>query len=207
MGCIWLREYSEIMEDTLAILGSIFRVAVLVGFFCCLPASVVGLLAYGVLVALPRGKAAHERLASQLGLQPDSRRKFRFWGTHQGRAFFIDLGRVGVEAQLRESLRGYAYSNRRSSVGPQTSFETAFKARQNVERLSPAARAAMLAFRRKHESLFLEGLPIHPKPEPQPETRVFLETDLGRDLNKVTPADAQALLAELIEVARVIEAM
>jgi hypothetical protein len=72
---------------------------------------------------------------------------------------------------MREPKQGYAYCNR-GRVSPSTSFDSAFSAKLQYEWISAPAREAMLAFVRKHEDLFLEGLPIRCKPQSDPNPNV-----------------------------------
>lgn len=194
------------MSDDLTTIGNVFGIAILVCFVCGLPAVVVGGLTYSALVVTPRRQAAEKQLIEQLRLQPDPRLKYRYWGTYQDHAYYIHLAwaAIGVEVLMQEPLRGYARVRRRY-VSKQEGFETAFKARQHTERLSPAARVALLAFARKRGGgLFLEGLPIHPAPEPPAEGKVRLE-HTPRSRSELTPDGVRVILDDLIEVARVIE--
>ena len=61
----------------------------------------------------------------------------------------------------------------------------------------------MLGFVRKPASLWLAGLPVHRRP--QPDDKMRLEHNMDR-LIWVTPAEVRAALDDLMEVARVIEA-
>jgi hypothetical protein len=103
---------------------------------------------------------------------------------------------------MREPKKGYAYCNR-GRVSPTTSFDSAFSAKLQYEWISAPAREAMLAFVRKREDLFLEGLPIHPKTES--DAKVRLQHNLPATA-KISADDIRAALDELIEVVRVIEA-
>jgi hypothetical protein len=201
-------------------------VAYILIFGCCL----ISVMTIGVVVAVayqrrvagprPQAQAVLRQLAEQMELAHlNSQRRYRYGGMHQDHAFYIDLGMTGavsshsislgraievsVEVQMRAPQPGYAYCNR-GRVSPTTSFEAAFRARLKYEWLSPAAREAMLAFVRKHDNLFLEGLPIHPKPQPQPEAKVRVQHNIGTN-TQITPDQVRAVLDELVEVARVIE--
>ena len=160
-----------------------------------------------------------EELAKQMGLMPlDSQHPHRFGGTHQGHAFYIDWGTSGtrtmsgmgsirravavsLEVQMREPRQGYAYCNR-GMVSSTSKFEAAFSAKLQYEWLSESAREAMLAFVRKREDLFLEGLPIHPKPGV--ESKVRLQHNIP-NRKQIDSNYIYNVLDELLEAARVIE--
>ena len=169
----------------------------------------------------PRAEAVIPRLAEQMGLtRLDANRPLRFGGTYQNHQFYIDLGSTGtyssmgsgvgagraiavsVDVQMKEPRQGYAYCNR-GRVSSTTSFDSAFSAKLKYEWLSVPAREAMLAFVRKREDLFLEGLPIHPKADA--ENKVRLQHNIANTV-QVTPDQIRAVLDEMIDVARVIEA-
>ncbi|MEW6084678.1 MAG: hypothetical protein AB1607_08800 [Chloroflexota bacterium] len=166
----------------------------------------------------PKAEAIIPHLAEQMRLtRLDPKRPLRFGGTHQDHEFYIDLGVTGsvssksvslgkavavsVEVQMKEPRQGYARCNR-GRVSSTTSFDSAFSAKLKYEWLSIPAREAMLAFVRKREDLFLEGLPIHPKADA--EDKVRLQHNIPNTA-QVTPDQIHMILDELIEVARVIE--
>lgn len=155
-----------------------------------------------------------------MGLAPlNPQRPYRFGGMYQDRAFYIDLGIAGsvssrnvslgkavavsIEVKMREPRQGYAYCNR-GRVSSTSTFEAAFSAKLQYEWIANPAREAMLSFVRKRENLFLEGLPIHPKPQSEDEDKVRLQHNIP-NTGQITTEAIWALLDELAEVARVIE--
>jgi hypothetical protein len=152
---------------------------------------------------------AIEHLAKEMGLTPVElpRGKVRFAGERGGYAFDVGFGvarryhqgvKVTLYVPMTEPLRGYAGCNRRPAPG--VSFERAFgKARMGMENLPDAARAAMLAFVREREYLWLEGAPLRPKPGAEPERGVRLE----HVVSGATPHKVWEVLDDLIEIARV----
>lgn len=188
--------------------------------------SFLGVMVIAVIVAVsisrrkegPKAEAVLPQLAEQMGLtRIDTKRPLRFGGTHEDHEFYIDLGTTGtissrhvsvskaiavsVEVQMKEPRQGYAYCNR-GRVSSTTSFDSAFSAKLNYEWLSIPAREVMLAFVRRHEDLFLEGLPIHTKADA--DDKVRLQHNIP-NTSQVTPDEIRAVLDELIEVARIIE--
>jgi len=166
----------------------------------------------------PRAEKVIPQLAEQMGLALlDPKRPHRFGGMHQDHAFYIDLSVTGsvsfrsislgkaiavsVEVQMREPQKGYAYCNH-GHVSPTSNFDSAFSAKLNYEWLSISAREAMLAFVRRREDLFLEGLPIHPKADA--EDKVRLQHNIP-NITPITPEQVRGILDELIEVALVVE--
>jgi len=191
-------------------------------FGCCF----VGVMIIGVIVAVnyngrtsqPRVEITIQQLAGQMGLALlDPKRPHRFGGTHQNHPFYLDLGVTGsvssksislgkaiavsVEVQMREPQKGYAYCNR-GHVSPTSSFDSAFSAKLQYEWLSVPAREAMLTFVRRHDDLFLEGLPVNPKADA--EDNVRLQHNIP-NTTPITPDKVHVVLDELVEVARVIE--
>jgi len=161
-----------------------------------------------------------QQLAEQMGLTPfDPQRPHRFGGTHRDHTFYIDHGITGsvsfrsvslsktivvsLDVQMKEPQKGYAYCNR-GRVSPSTSFDSAFSAKLSYEWVSIPAREAMLAFVRRREDLFLEGLPIQPKPQSDPNPKVRLQHNIPNNI-QITPEQVRAVLDELIDVAHVIE--
>lgn len=168
----------------------------------------------------PRAETVIRQLAEQMGLTPlDPGRPHRFGGMHRDHAFYIDIGVTGsvssrnvglsravavsIEVQMREPRQGYAYCNR-GRVDSTSTFDAAFSAKLRYEWLSSSARESMLAFVRRREDLFLEGLPIHPKPGTESEAKVRLQHNIPN--NQAAPEQVYTVLDDLIEVARVIEA-
>jgi hypothetical protein len=103
---------------------------------------------------------------------------------------------------MKDPKQGYAYCNR-GRVSLTTDFDSAFSAKLQYEWISTPAREAMLGFVRKREDLFLEGLPIHPKPDAEEKVRVQHNIP---NTAQVTPDFVYSVLDELVDVARVIEA-
>jgi hypothetical protein len=168
----------------------------------------------------PRAEDILPNLAREMGLTPlDAKHPQRFGETYKDHAFYIDRGFTGsvssrsvslgkglavsVEVQMREPKQGYAYCNR-GRVSPTTTFDSAFSAKLEYEWISAPARKAMLAFVRKREDLFLEGLPIRPKLQSTPEANVRLQHNMPND-TQITQDEVYAVLDQLIEIARVIE--
>ena len=189
--------------------------------FCCLPPLFVafgGLVLYLTLQARNMPRKLAEQMGEQMGLKPVGESGIRFGGRHQDHAFELGPGitrsrpggswsntlKVTVEAPMRTPLGVTAWANRNASYSLE-SFDKAFRAEpRNLERLSAQARAAMLVFVRKHESLSLRDRPDASRPEPPTGAAVLLEHDL-RNPTAVTPDRLQAVLDEMVEVARVIE--
>ena len=168
----------------------------------------------------PRAEVVIPQLAEQMGLMPlDPQRPYRFGGTHRDHPFYIDQGITGsvssrsvslgktiavsLDVQMQEPQKGYARCNR-GRVSPSTSFDSAFSAKLSYEWVSIPAREAMLAFVRRREDLFLEGLPIQPKPQSDPNPKVRLQHNIPNNI-QITPEQVRAVLDELIDVAHVIE--
>ncbi|GEM_PF-5754627 len=191
-------------------------------FGCCF----IGVLAGGVFIfanlSSRKEKANLEliilQLSQQMNLRLDSKRPHRVWGAYRNHQFYIDKGSVGtissnsvtlsgalaisVEVQMKEPKQGYAYCNR-GLVGLSATFDSAFRAKLKYEWLSATAREAMLAFVRKRENLFLEGLPIHKKAIEE-EAKVRLQYNLPIS-EPITADDVYKTLDELIEVIYIIE--
>lgn len=170
----------------------------------------------------PKAEVVIPKLAAEMGLKPThSQRGHRFAGTYLDHAFTLEPGTYGthllsnpgagrpaiavaLEVWMKEPKAGYAYCNS-GRVGPSTDFDSAFSAKLQYEWISPAARAAMLAFVRRREDLFFDGLPIHPKSKPNVPAQVRLQHNLPVSAG-ISRTDIRTVLDELIDVARIIEA-
>jgi hypothetical protein len=161
-----------------------------------------------------------QNLAGGLGLTLlDPQRPQRFGGTYRDHTIYIQPGVTGsvssrnislgkaiavnVDVRMKEPKKGYAYCNR-GRVSPSTGFDSAFSAKLQYEWISIPAREAMLEFVRRREDLFLDGLPIHPKPGPDPNPTVRIQHNIPVNA-EVTSEQVLAALNELIEVAHIIE--
>lgn len=188
------------------------------GFLSIMVIAVIVAVNYNRRTSQPGVEITIQHLAGQMGLALlDPKRPHRFGGTHQDHAFYIDLGITGsvssrsislgkgiavsVEVQMREPQKGYAYCNR-GHVSPTSNFDSAFSAKLQYEWISIPTREAMLAFVRKHEDLFLEGLPIHPKADA--DDKVRLQHNIPNTA-PITSDKVRIVLDELIEIAYVVE--
>jgi hypothetical protein len=177
---------------------------------CLTPPVAIGVVYYTLFV---RSQDRHiVALAEQMGLQLTGRRRgSRFGGAHLGHVFSIGRvisgyygagGRhyspalsVHLELASREPLRGRV-GRSGEPPGADATFETAFRQEAPIQRLSPGAREAMLAFVHQHGNLWLEAF--------RPETNPCLEHTLA-SISGATPESVRAALDDLVEVARVIE--
>jgi hypothetical protein len=200
----------EPVVDTLAALVQYVWALCCMALVCGLPPVAIGGLYYWLGVR-PQDSSI-QKLAEQMALQrADPKRGRRFEGVHQGRAFSIGRGirsyRGGGRPHYQPALSVHLYLEPREPIrgrvghsgGPvseQATFETVFRQESPIERLSPEARAAMLAFARQRGNLWLEAF--------RPETRPRLEHTLA-DITGTTVESLRAVLDDLAGVARAVE--
>jgi hypothetical protein len=194
-------------------------------FGCCFASLMVIAVIVGVNYSRRRdGQQVTEvirKLAGGLGLTPlDQQRPHRIGGRHKDHTFYIEPGITGsvssrnislhkavavnLEVRMKEPKKRYAYCNRRR-VSPSIDFDSAFSAKLHHEWISIPAREAMVDFVRRREDLFLDGLPIHLKPESDPKPTVRLQHNIPND-PEITAQHVLAILDDMIEVAQIIEA-